>query len=201
MGPTARSFRHCSIACPARLTAYGLLLTAYCFLVSCARQEPSFHERERNRIFAEILKREDQRSFGPDDFLKDHLEGSPYPEIRQWCAIALGRIGDPRALPWLYAAFRSNYKDVRAAAAFAVGEIEDREMLKEQSRQPDGRAVPAACRIAGGSGGSSAHARRRGDRESSARCVCGRDCGADAEILRMMAHPMSKLTWRWLSPR
>ena len=147
MGPTARSFRHCSIACPTRRTAYGLLLTACCFLVSCARQEPSFHERERNLIFAEILKREDQRSFGPDDFLKDHLKGSPYPEIRQWCAIALGRIGDPRALPWLYSAFRSNYKDVRAAAAFAVGEIEDREMLKEQFRQPDGLAVRALARL------------------------------------------------------
>jgi len=142
MGPTARSFRHCSIACPARLTAYGLLLTAYCFLVSCARQELSLQERERNRIFAQILKCEDQRTFGADDFLKNQLEGSPDAEVRQWCAIALGRIGDARALPWLYAAFRSAYRDVRAAAAFAVGEIEDREMLKEQSRQPDGRAVP-----------------------------------------------------------
>jgi cyclophilin family peptidyl-prolyl cis-trans isomerase/HEAT repeat protein len=142
MGPMARSFRHCSIACPTRLTPYGLLLTACCFLASCARQELSFHERERNRIFAQILKCEDQRTFGADDFLKNQLEGSPDPEVRQWCAIALGRIGDPRALPWLYAAFRSAYRDVRAAAAFAVGEIEDREMLKEQSRQPDGRAVP-----------------------------------------------------------
>src|SRR5262245_15122138 len=127
------------------LTAYYLLPTAYCFLclaqVSCWNQLDS-EELERNRVFAEILKREDQRSVGADDFLKDQLEGSPYPEVRQSCAIALGRIGDPRALPWLYHAFRSAYRDVRAAAAFAVGEIEDREMLKEQSRKPDGRTVP-----------------------------------------------------------
>jgi cyclophilin family peptidyl-prolyl cis-trans isomerase/HEAT repeat protein len=124
-------------------TGYCLLLTAYClFCFSCARQELSFPELERNRIFAEILKREDQRSFGIDDFLKSQLEGSPYPEVRQSCAIALGRIGDPRALPWLYPALRSAYRDVRAAAAFAVGEIEDREMVKEQSRKPDVRAVP-----------------------------------------------------------
>jgi HEAT repeat protein len=137
----ARSF-HCLMVCSARLTDYCLLLTAYCLLVSCTRQKLSFQELERNRIFAEILRREDQRSFGADDFLRNHLESSPYPEVRKWCAIALGRIGDPRALPWLYRAFRSTYKDVRAAAAFAVGEIEDREMVKEQSRKLDGRAVP-----------------------------------------------------------
>jgi cyclophilin family peptidyl-prolyl cis-trans isomerase/HEAT repeat protein len=137
----ARSFRHSLMVYTARVTAYCLLFTAFCLQVSCAWQELSFHERERNRIFAEILKREDQRSLA-DDFLKNQLEGSPYPEVRQWCAIALGRIGDPRALPWLYPAFRSTYRDVRAAAAFAVGEIEDREMLKEQSRKPDGRTVP-----------------------------------------------------------
>jgi cyclophilin family peptidyl-prolyl cis-trans isomerase/HEAT repeat protein len=110
--------------------------------LSCARRELSYRELAHNRVFAEILKREDQRSLGADDFLKNHLERSPYPEVRQWCAIALGRIGDPRALPWLYTALRSTYRDVRAAAAFAVGEIEDREMLKEQARKSDGRAVP-----------------------------------------------------------
>ena len=99
-----------------------LLPTAYCLLLgSCARDKVSFQDLERNRIFAEILKREDQRSIGTDDFLKNELEGSPYPEVREWCAIALGRIGDPSALPWLYIAFRSAYKNVRAAAAFAVG--------------------------------------------------------------------------------
>src|SRR5206468_1515886 len=69
-----------------------------------------------------------------------NLRASPYPVVREWCALALGRIGDPRALPWLYESFRSTYAGVRGAAAFAVGEIEDREILKQDFRRVDARA-------------------------------------------------------------
>jgi cyclophilin family peptidyl-prolyl cis-trans isomerase/HEAT repeat protein len=101
---------------------------------------------DRNRLFAQIVMREDARTIGPDDFLKNQLSTSPHRDVRRWCATALGRIGDPRALPWLYQAF-GDAVDVRAAAAFAVGEIEDREQLKQEGRSPDPRAVPELMRL------------------------------------------------------
>ncbi len=107
---------------------------------ACGRHKLRSDEIERNRLFAAIIEREDRRTLGEDNFFQSNLEGSPYPEVRAWCALALGRIGSPRALPWLYQAFRSPYAAVRAAAAFAVGKIEEREALKQQYRRPDPRA-------------------------------------------------------------
>src|SRR5262249_40353940 len=99
-------------------------------------------ELERNRLFAEIARREDRRSLGNDAFFPETLNSSPHPEVREWCAVALGRIGDPRALPWLYEASHSRPVAVRAASLFAIGEIEDRDTLKAEGRSPD----PAAAR-------------------------------------------------------
>jgi cyclophilin family peptidyl-prolyl cis-trans isomerase/HEAT repeat protein len=107
----------------------------------CGRHKLDAGELERNRLFAEILEREDRRALGEDEFFPENLQSSPHPEVGEWCAIALGRIGNPQALPWLYKAFDSPYASVRAAAAFAVGEIEDREILKVEFRPADARTI------------------------------------------------------------
>jgi peptidyl-prolyl cis-trans isomerase B (cyclophilin B) len=121
--------------------AFAGILSFSLLFSACGRHRLRPEEIERNRLWATILEREDRRVVGDDDFLRNNLSDSPYPDIRQRCALALARIGNPRALPWLYAAFRSPYAAVRAVAAFSVGAIEDRELLQEEFRRPDPRAI------------------------------------------------------------
>lgn len=109
-------------------------------IISCGRRKLRPDELERNRVFAEIVYREDRRALGNDNFFERNLLASPHPAVSRWSAIALGRIGDPRSLPWLFLAFRAPDAALRASAAFAVGEIEDRETLKSEARSPDPRA-------------------------------------------------------------
>ncbi len=112
---------------------------------SCGPHELSRDEIERNRLYAEILKRSDRREVGGDGFFAEKLLYSPFPQVRQWCAIALGRIGDRRALPMLLQSLDSPYAEVRAAGAFAIGEIEDREMrqkvFREANSETPGRLI------------------------------------------------------------
>ncbi len=115
-------------------------LSLFILFSACGRHKLRPDEIERNRLFAAIIEHEDRRTLGNGDFLKTNLANSPYPEVREWCARALGRIGDPRGLPWLYEALRSPYAGVRAAAAFSVGKVEEREALKREYRRPDPRA-------------------------------------------------------------
>lgn len=118
----------------------GVLFSCLIFS-ACGSHRLEPDEIERNRLFAAILEREDRRTLGDDGLLKSNLEKSPYPEVREWSARALGRIGSPYALPWLYEALRSPYAAVRASSAFAIGKIEDRGALKQENRRPDPRAV------------------------------------------------------------
>jgi HEAT repeat protein/cyclophilin family peptidyl-prolyl cis-trans isomerase len=97
-------------------------------------------EAKLNDTFEQILARMDSGSIGKDSFFEDNLLSNPNAEVRQWCALALGGLGSARALPLLYRAIRSEDASVRAASAFAVGEIEDRDLLRLQSRLPDGEA-------------------------------------------------------------
>lgn len=94
-------------------------------LISCGRSKIN-RERIQNQIFAEILKREDRRWLGNDRFFESNLLGNTPPETAGWSAIALGRIGKPDALPLLYRALRSGNASVRAASAFAIAEIIER---------------------------------------------------------------------------
>jgi peptidyl-prolyl cis-trans isomerase B (cyclophilin B) len=94
-------------------------------------------EIAENDYFAQILMRVDRRSMGNDGFFEENLLANPYSEVRQWCAIALGRIASPGALPLLYRAVHTGDAAVRAASAFSIGEIEDRERLEPQFRLPD----------------------------------------------------------------
>jgi cyclophilin family peptidyl-prolyl cis-trans isomerase/HEAT repeat protein len=108
---------------------------------ACGRRPLQTEEIARNGIFAEIMKREDHRILGEDGFFPARLGDASQPQVQEWCAIALGRIGNPRALPWLYGAFHCQYSAVRAAAAFAVGETEDRDLLRSEGLPADVRAA------------------------------------------------------------
>jgi cyclophilin family peptidyl-prolyl cis-trans isomerase len=94
-------------------------------LLSCSRFGAK-DERERIKFFAEIVKREDRRRIGNDGFFERNLQRNRFPEVSRWCAIALGRIGDPKALPMLYSALPSEDAAVRAASAFSIGRIVER---------------------------------------------------------------------------
>jgi len=107
----------------------------------------------------QILKAEDARRY---DAVLEGLLRSPNAAIRTRAALAVGRIGDKRAIPALAALFedRKNSGSVWTAAAFALGEIEAAEggehilfVLKAESgfakRDKDllSRAVEAAGKI------------------------------------------------------
>ena len=114
---------------------------------ACGRHRLNQDEIERNRLYAAILEREDRRDIGSDGFFDSHLKNSPYPEVRVWCAVALGRIGNPGALPLLHEAMRADLAAVRAASAFAVGEIEDRNDLGAEHRTRNPASLPGLVRL------------------------------------------------------
>jgi cyclophilin family peptidyl-prolyl cis-trans isomerase/HEAT repeat protein len=126
-----------------RKTRIALLLISLLCASSaaCGRRRLQPDGIERNQLYAEIIKRADRRILGDDGFFPTHLLDSSQPQVQEWCALALGRIGNPRALPWLYEAFRSPYAPVRAAAAFAVGMTEDRDLLRSEGGTADARAA------------------------------------------------------------
>jgi len=69
-----------------------------------------------------IVRAEDERRWNDD--LTSLLSGKD-PRVRKRAALALGRIGDERALPAISAALKSEQDiDVRQMCAFAIGEIE-----------------------------------------------------------------------------
>ncbi len=109
-------------------------------LCGCGRHQLRSDEKERIHLFAEILMRQDRRDPGSDGFFDRNLDHPPYPVVARWCAIALGRIGDPATLPSLYRSLRARDAGLRAAAAFAVGEIEDNNTAKSEGRIPDPRS-------------------------------------------------------------
>jgi peptidyl-prolyl cis-trans isomerase B (cyclophilin B) len=118
----------------------GIFVVVLLAFTACERNK-SRKEMEQNRYFSEILKREDQRFMGTDAFFPKALLNNPDPEVRQRAAIALGRIASSQELPLLYKALRAEDAIVRAAAVFAIGEIDDREYCKTQYRDQDPRAI------------------------------------------------------------
>jgi peptidyl-prolyl cis-trans isomerase B (cyclophilin B) len=123
-----------------------LLIPLLLALSGCARHEARI-ELQRIKYFAEILKRQELRSIGEDRFFEENLFSNRFPEVRQWCAIALGRIQDPKALPLLYRAIHTGDAAVRTASAFAIGEIEDRDLLQKKSVAPDPGATAELSRL------------------------------------------------------
>jgi len=118
-------------------------------LISCG-QSKARKRLAQDECFIEILKRESRRSIGQDEFFENSLLKDADPEVRQWSAIALGRIGSPRALPLLYQSLRTGDADLRAASAFAVGQIEGRGFSREIASVPDPEAVAELARALDG---------------------------------------------------
>jgi peptidyl-prolyl cis-trans isomerase B (cyclophilin B) len=104
-------------------------------MTACERYKAR-HERRRAEYFAELLKRVDAHTIGEDKFFEENLLANPYPEVRIWCATALGRIASPQALPLLYRALHEGDAVLRAASAFAIGEIEDKKNFTERAPDP-----------------------------------------------------------------
>jgi len=123
-----------------------LLLLLILPLTACGRHNARQALR-KTQFFAEILQRESRREIGEDGFFRDNLVGNRDLEVRRWCAIALGRIADPRALPILYGALHAGDAEVRAASAFAIGEIEGSEPVHARSSASDPRAVAELFRL------------------------------------------------------
>jgi peptidyl-prolyl cis-trans isomerase B (cyclophilin B) len=107
--------------------------------LACGRYEAR-KELKLSSYYAEILKRVDRHRIGEDGFFEQNLLSNPEPEVREWCAVALGRIGSPSALPLLYKATRSESAAVRAASAFSIGILQDRDFLQAQSLAADAQA-------------------------------------------------------------
>ncbi len=125
--------------CFRRTWILGLIL-AILPTISCGRYRAR-HELELNSYYAQILQRVDRRWIGNDRFFENNLLANQNPEVREWCAIALGRIASPRALPLLYRAAHAGDTSVRAAAAFSIGEIIDRELPRDSLSPPDPEAL------------------------------------------------------------
>lgn len=57
--------------------------------------------------------------------LSDHLANDPSPKVRQYCALILGRIGDPQAVPALTQALNDTDSGTRDRAVTALRQIGD----------------------------------------------------------------------------
>ncbi len=109
-------------------------------LVSCGRSKAR-HRLAQDKFFIEILQRENSRQLGNDKFFENCLLKNSDPKVRQWAAVALGRIASPDALPLLYKALKTGDTALRAASAFAIGEIEDRKNPERLLSVSDAEAV------------------------------------------------------------
>lgn len=118
----------------------GFVILSLVPMFGCGRHLAR-NELRLNDYYSEILKRVDRGWIGDDRFFEDNLLVNPDPEVRRWCAIALGRIGSPGALPLLYRAVHTGDAAVRAASAFSIGAIENRDSLEQQYLLADPQAV------------------------------------------------------------
>jgi peptidyl-prolyl cis-trans isomerase B (cyclophilin B) len=83
-----------------------------------------------NQIFAKIIQMECRGWPDSEKFFTETLLSNPYTEAQQWSALAMGRIAPRQALPLLYRSIRTGDAAVRAASAFAIGEIERRARIE-----------------------------------------------------------------------
>ncbi len=82
------------------------------------------------RLFARLLQLEDERYYSEEEFID--LLSSPNARVRRRACLALGRIGDARAYRFLLERlYDDDNPQVRAMAAFAIGELESTEPIED----------------------------------------------------------------------
>ncbi len=96
--------------------------------------------RPPHLIEGDFLQREDRRVV--DGWLLDQLRNT-VAEHRARACLALGRIGNPDTLDVLIRTLQDPIPRVRAAAAFAIGEMEDQGTVAETGRTPRAEAANA----------------------------------------------------------
>lgn len=119
---------------------YEVLFIGVCMMLLAVAAGWLLLTRPAHRSEGDFLEREDRRVV--DEWLTGQLQ-SPIAETRVRALRALGRIGDPSSLDLLLEGLRDEIPRVRAEAAFAIGEMEDRETLAELGLDPEPRAAAA----------------------------------------------------------
>ena len=101
----------------------SLLLVASLTTATAQRQSPTNSDPAiPTNVLLRIIRAEDERRW--DDTLRFML-GAKYANVRQRAALAMGRIGDERAVPALVEVLKTETDNgVRRMIAFAIGEIE-----------------------------------------------------------------------------
>jgi peptidyl-prolyl cis-trans isomerase B (cyclophilin B) len=122
-----------------------LLILLMISSISCGNRQVQ-DEIALHQFFAESIKQQDCGGMKSEEFFARNLLANPYTEARQWSAIALGRMASRKALPPLYQSLRTGNVAVRAASAFAIGEIEDRERLENGSAYSDPSTIAELMR-------------------------------------------------------
>jgi cyclophilin family peptidyl-prolyl cis-trans isomerase/HEAT repeat protein len=114
--------------------------------ISCGDRKVR-NEIARHQFFAESLKRQYCGGMQSEEFFARNLLANPYTEVRQWSAIALGRIASRKSLLPLYQSLRTGDAAVRAASAFAIGEIEERAGTENRLGDSDFSAATELTRL------------------------------------------------------
>ncbi|MFN0278729.1 MAG: peptidylprolyl isomerase [Pyrinomonadaceae bacterium] len=116
-------------------------LIAATFILICVSLA---HAQLTTETLVKIVKAEDARGY--DNTLEDLLR-SPDPKVRKRAALAVGRIGDEKAVSALAALLIDDKSiDVRAMAAFALGEIESVKGADAILKVLNNATTPAAVR-------------------------------------------------------
>jgi len=100
-----------------KIILFGLLASFGCLTTALAQTIPP-------TLHARIIQLEDERNLNGDELAKLLKHASP--KVRERAALAIGRIGDKRGTDSLIELFNQDQDtNVRAMAAFALGEMED----------------------------------------------------------------------------
>jgi peptidyl-prolyl cis-trans isomerase B (cyclophilin B) len=133
-----------AISKPKRLLPF--LIPFLILSISCGDRERR-DDISRNQIFAQVLQMEYRGWLESEKFFVKTLQSNPCVEARQWSALAMGRIAPRQALPLLYPSLRARDAALRAAVAFAIGEIESRARTENGPGNPDSLAAAELMRL------------------------------------------------------
>jgi peptidyl-prolyl cis-trans isomerase B (cyclophilin B) len=123
-----------------------LLIPFLALSISC-RNRALRDDVVRNQLFAEMLKMETRGWLESEKFFSETLRSNPYPDMRQWCILAIGRMAPRQALHLLYPSLRTDDAALRATIAFAIGEIESRARAENRPDASDSSVVAVLRRL------------------------------------------------------